>query len=89
MATSRVTVRLDSDEERVARAHHLLIGLGAALVHRPFDVVTHDKLRVFLIDEAASVLASLAELQQRPETEMRERIARLAGHPLRPSGGPA
>jgi hypothetical protein len=89
MATSRLTVRLDSDEERVARAHHLLIGLGAALVHRPFDVATHERLRAFLADEAAAVLASVAELQQRPEPELRERVAVLAGHRLRSAGGPA
>ncbi|CAM5670430.1 putative protein OS=Streptomyces antimycoticus OX=68175 GN=SANT12839_101430 PE=4 SV=1 [Streptomyces antimycoticus] len=27
--------RVDADEERVTRAWHLLVGLGAALVHRP------------------------------------------------------
>lgn len=82
-------VRLDADEERVTQAQRLLISLGAALVHRPFDTATHDKLRAFLTDDADDVLASLQVLQQRPESELRERIAELAGHRLAPAGGAA
>ncbi|MER0443245.1 hypothetical protein ABR738_01395 [Streptomyces sp. Edi4] len=76
---------VDADEERVTRAQHLLIGLGAALVHRPFDPAVHERLLAFLSDEAASVLASLHVLEQRPEHELRRRIAELAGHHLVPS----
>jgi hypothetical protein len=80
--------RLDDDEERVTRAQRLLIGLGAALVHTPFDTTTHDQLRAFLTDDAPRVLASLEVLQQRTEPELRARIAELAGHSLL-SGGVA
>jgi hypothetical protein len=81
--------RLDADEERVTRAQRLLIGLGAALVHTPFDVATHTRLLAFLTDDAPDVLASLEVLQRRPEPELRARIAELAGHSLLPSGGAA
>ncbi|MET9427888.1 MULTISPECIES: hypothetical protein [unclassified Streptomyces] len=80
---------LDADEERVTRAHRLLIQLGAALVCQPFDTRTHDRLRAFLTDDAADVLASLHVLQQRPEAELRRRVAELAGHSLLPIGGAA
>ncbi|GAA3808569.1 hypothetical protein ACFQ0G_53265 [Streptomyces chiangmaiensis] len=80
---------LSDDEERVTRAQRLLIGLGAALVHTPFDTATHDQLRAFLADNAPQVLASLEILQQRPEPELRARIAELTGHNLLPSGGVA
>lgn len=80
---------LDADEERVTRAQRLLIQLGAALVHRPFDTETHERLRAFLADDAEDVLTSLEVLQQRPETELRQRIAELAGHTLVPLGGSA
>ncbi|MCP3822762.1 hypothetical protein NLX86_33190 [Streptomyces sp. A3M-1-3] len=86
---STTTTRLDADEERVTRAQRLLIGLGAALVHRPFDTATHDQLLRFLTEDAATVLASLELLRQRPETELRERIAELSGHRLLPAGGAA
>ncbi|MDH6115670.1 hypothetical protein P3T36_007287 [Kitasatospora sp. MAP12-15] len=79
MTTASATARLDADEERVTRAQRLLIGLGAALVHRPFDTDTHDRLRVFLDNEAAPVLASLLVLQQRGEAQLRRRIAELTG----------
>lgn len=79
-ATSKAP--LDADEERVTRAQRLLIHLGAALVHRPFDTATHERLRTFLAEDAEAVLASLEVLQQRPETELRRRIAELAGHRL-------
>ncbi|WP_328335765.1 MULTISPECIES: hypothetical protein [unclassified Streptomyces] len=80
---------LDADEERVTRAHRLLIGLGAALVHHPFDVATHERLRAFLSDDAETVLMSLRVLEQRPEAELRKRIAELCGHHLLPLGGTA
>ncbi|MCX4826173.1 hypothetical protein OG883_41630 [Streptomyces sp. NBC_01142] len=80
---------LDADEERVTRAQRLLIQLGAALVHRPFDTTTHDRLRTFLTDDAKDVLASLEILEQRPETELRQRIGELAGHCLFPAEGAA
>ncbi|MEU8708669.1 hypothetical protein [Streptomyces sp. NPDC048565] len=80
---------LDADEERVTRAQRLLIHLGAALVSQPFDTHTHDRLRLFLAEDAAAVLASLDALRQRPETELRQRIAELAGHNLLPAGGSA
>ncbi|MFI1177570.1 hypothetical protein [Streptomyces melanogenes] len=80
---------LDTDEERVTRAQRLLIQLGAALVCQPFDTRTHDRLRAFLDEDAHAVLASLQILQQRPETELRRRIAELAGHRLLPTGGSA
>ncbi|WP_329127396.1 hypothetical protein [Streptomyces sp. NBC_01465] len=86
----RVTVRLDTGAERVTRAQRTLINLGAALVIHPFDPVTHDKLRPFLMDEAAGVLASLRVLELRPEAQLRERIAELTGRRLeQPSGGAA
>ncbi|MER7959174.1 hypothetical protein [Streptomyces sp. NPDC096030] len=77
---------LDADEERVTRAQRLLIHLGAALVARPFDTGTHEKLRAFLHKDAEPALASLAVLSRRPEAELRSRIAELAGHPLRSAG---
>jgi hypothetical protein len=80
---------LDTDEERVTRAQRLLIQLGAALVSQPFDTRTHDRLRAFLADDADDVLASLQVLQQRPEAELRRRVAELAGHSLLPAGGAA
>ncbi|MGW0647295.1 hypothetical protein ACWD4T_00570 [Streptomyces umbrinus] len=83
------TSRLDADEERVTRAQRLLIGLGAALVHTPFDASTHDKLRAFLAEDVDAVLASLQVLQQRTEPELRARISELAGHSLLPAGGAA
>jgi hypothetical protein len=86
---ARTRTRLDEDEERVTRAQRLLIGLGAALVHTPFDTTTHDKLRSFLTDDAAEVLASLEALRRRPEAELRARIAELAGHNLLATGGAA
>ncbi|GAB2711690.1 hypothetical protein [Kitasatospora kifunensis] len=87
MTTTTATVRLDADEERVTRAQRLLIGLGAALVHRPFDTDTHDRLRAFLEDEAAPVLASLSVLQQRGEAQLRQRIEELTGQRILPSTG--
>lgn len=83
-----VTVKtsLDADEERVTRAQHLLIGLGAALVHQPFDTTVHERLRDFLTEDAAAVLTSLETLRQRPESELRRRIAELAGHHLLTGG---
>ena len=81
--------RLDEDEERVTRARRLLTGLGAALVRTPFDTTTHDRLRAFLTDDAAEVLASLEVLRRRPEAELRARIAELAGHSLLAAGGAA
>ncbi|MBT2446026.1 hypothetical protein J7F03_02765 [Streptomyces sp. ISL-43] len=86
MPATTAKIPLDADEEKVTRAQRLLIGLGAALVHQPFDTATHDKLRVFLTDEAASVLASLQVLRQRPEAELRARIDELAGHRLHAGG---
>lgn len=80
-------VPLDPDEDRVTRAQHLLIQLGAALVSRPFDTRTHDRLRAFLTDDAAEVLTSLQTLEKRPELELRRRIAELTGNtPLRNGG---
>ncbi|GAA3372113.1 hypothetical protein GCM10017744_102280 [Streptomyces antimycoticus] len=69
--------RLDADEERVTRAWHLLVGLGAALVHRPFNPVTYQALRDYLDRDADEVLASLTVLLERPENQLRERIAEL------------
>ncbi|EFL19947.1 hypothetical protein [Streptomyces sp. C] len=89
MTTPAAVPSLDADEERVTRAQRLLIHLGAALVARPFDTGTHDKLRAFLHEDAEPVLASLAVLSRRPEAELRHRIAELAGHTLRPAGGTA
>lgn len=86
---TRTRTRLDEDEERVTRAQRLLIGLGAALVHTPFDTATHDRLRAFLTDDAEKVLASLEVLRQRGEAELRDRIAELAGHRLLATGGAA
>ncbi|MGW6564929.1 hypothetical protein [Streptomyces sp. NPDC054975] len=80
---------LDADEERVTRAQLLLIQLGAALVSQPFDTSTHDRLRAFLADDADDVLASLAVLQQRPEAELRRRVAELVGHNLFAARGAA
>lgn len=87
MTTATTPLRLDADEERVTRAQRLLIGLGAALVHRPFDTDTHDRLRAFLDSEAAPVLASLLVLQQRGEAQLRRRIAELTGQHILPAGG--
>lgn len=83
---TRTRTRLDEDEERVTRAQRLLIGLGAALVHTPFDTTTYDKLRSFLTDDAEQVLASLEVLRRRPEAELRARVAELAGHNLLTGG---
>ncbi|MBD0743003.1 hypothetical protein [Streptomyces sp. CBMA152] len=80
---------LDADEERVTRAQRLLIQLGAALVCQPFDTRTHDQLRAFLAEDAHDVLASLEVLRQRPEVELRRRVAELAGHHLLSTGGTA
>ncbi|MFD5425596.1 hypothetical protein [Streptomyces sp. NPDC127084] len=80
---------LDIDEERVTRAQRLLIQLGAELVSHPFDTDTHDRLRAFLADDVGDVLASLEVLRQRPETELRQRIAELTGHTRLPAGGSA
>ncbi|MFF4449943.1 hypothetical protein [Streptomyces sp. NPDC001502] len=80
---------LDTDEERVTRAQQLLVRLGAALVLHPFDTRTHDQLLTFLSHDVDAVRASLATLQQRPESELRRRIAELAGHSLHPAGGAA
>ncbi|MDH6710928.1 hypothetical protein P3T27_007679 [Kitasatospora sp. MAA19] len=79
-------VGLDADEELVARAQRLLIGLGAALVHRPFDTDVHERLRAFLTDDAAGVLTSLRVLRQRPEAQLRRRIAELCGDHIRVAG---
>ncbi|MET7563713.1 hypothetical protein ABZS95_26465 [Streptomyces sp. NPDC005479] len=87
--TQTAKAPLDADEERVTRAQRLLIQLGAALVSHPFDTHTHDQLRAFLAKDADGVLASLATLQQRPETELRQRSDELAGHTLRPFGDSA
>ncbi|MCY0945623.1 hypothetical protein [Streptomyces antarcticus] len=89
MTTRTAATSLDADEERVTRAQRLLVQLGAALVARPFDTGTHEKLRAFLDEDAGPVLASLAVLSRRPEAELRNRIAELAGHGLRPAGGTA
>ncbi|MFB7174467.1 hypothetical protein ACFCYM_27135 [Streptomyces sp. NPDC056254] len=89
MTTSAAATSLNVDEERVTRAQRLLINLGAALVARPFDTGTHEKLRAFLDKDAEPVLASLAALSRRPEAELRRRIAELAGHTLRSAGGTA
>ncbi|CAC36663.1 hypothetical protein PV411_38240 [Streptomyces sp. NRRL_B-16638] len=83
---SRTKTGLDEDEERVTRAQRLLIGLGAALVHTPFDTTTHDRLRSFLTDDADEVLTSLEALRRRPEAELRARIAELCGHSLLAEG---
>ncbi|MFB7453251.1 hypothetical protein [Streptomyces sp. NPDC056194] len=89
MTTPAVATSLDADEERVTRAQRLLIHLGAALVACPFDTGTYDRLRAFLDEDAEPVLASLAALRRRPEEELRNRIAELAGHNLRSAGGTA
>ncbi|MFE6713952.1 hypothetical protein [Streptomyces sp. NPDC057695] len=89
MTTPAAASALDADEERVTRAQRLLIHLGAALVARPFDTSTHERLRAFLDEDAEPALASLAVLSRRPEAELRSRIAELAGHTLRPAGGTA
>ncbi|WP_411107321.1 hypothetical protein [Streptomyces sp. cmx-4-9] len=89
MTTSATATSLDADEERVTRAQRLLIHLGAALVAHPFDTGTHEQLRAFLDEDAEPVLASLAALSRRPEAELRQRIAELAGHTLRSAGGTA
>ncbi len=89
LTTSAAATSLDADEERVTRAQRLLIHLGAALVARPFDTATHEQLRAFLDEDAEPVLASLAALSHRPEAELRNRIAELAGHTLRSAGGTA
>ncbi|MEU2391894.1 hypothetical protein [Streptomyces sp. NPDC007369] len=89
MTTPAAAPSLDADEERVTRAQRLLIHLGAALVARPFDTGTHAKLRAFLDEDAEPALASLAALSRRPEAELRNRIAELAGHTLRSAGGTA
>jgi hypothetical protein len=86
---TRTRTRLDEDEERVTRAQRLLIGLGAALVAAPFDTTTYDKLRSFLTDDAEKVLASLEVLRERPEAELRARVAELADHHLLSVGGTA
>ncbi|MFI0742372.1 hypothetical protein ACH4PU_30500 [Streptomyces sp. NPDC021100] len=79
------SARLDRDEERVTSAQRLLVALGAALVATPFDRGVHDQLRRFLANDAEGVLASLRVLEQRPEEDLRTRIAELAGHSLRPA----
>ncbi|MFD9517932.1 hypothetical protein [Streptomyces sp. NPDC059979] len=80
---------LDADEERVTRAQRLLVQLGAALVARPFDTRTHEDLIVFLTHDIDAVLVSLAALKKRPESDLQQRIAELAGHTLRSAGGTA
>ncbi|AEM88733.1 hypothetical protein [Streptomyces violaceusniger] len=77
--SSTAKTPLDPDEERVVRAQRLLIGLGAALVYRPFNAATYDALRDYLDRDAPGVLASLEVLSQRPEAELRARINELAG----------
>ncbi|MCA1219296.1 hypothetical protein [Streptomyces sp. 8L] len=77
---------MSSDEARVTVAQRLLVRLGAALVYQPFDVETHERLRAWLADEAASVLASLEALRARPDDELRARVAELCGHDLRTDG---
>ncbi|MGW7603153.1 hypothetical protein [Streptomyces antimycoticus] len=72
-------IPLDLDEQRVTRAQCLLIGLGAALVHRPFNEETYVALRDYLDRDAPGVLASLQVLRQRPEAELRARIEELTG----------
>ncbi|GGS35748.1 hypothetical protein Snoj_29200 [Streptomyces nojiriensis] len=89
MTTTATATSLDADEERVTRAQRLLIHLGAALVSRPFDTGTHEKLRAFLDEDAELALASLAALRLRPEAGLRNRSAELAGHTLRSAGGTA
>lgn len=89
LTTPSAATSLDADEERVTRAQRLLTYLGAALVACPFDTGTHDRLRAFLDEDAEPVLASLAALRRRPEAELRNRIAELAGHTLRSAGGTA
>ncbi|MCX5078826.1 hypothetical protein OHA84_37635 (plasmid) [Streptomyces sp. NBC_00513] len=89
LTTPAAATSLDADEERVTRAQRLLVHLGAALVARPFDPGTHERLRAFLDEDADAVLASLAALRRRPEAELRNRIAELAGHSLRSAGGTA
>ncbi|MFE4277852.1 hypothetical protein OG590_39880 (plasmid) [Streptomyces goshikiensis] len=89
MTTPAAATSLDADEERVTRAQRLLIHLGAALVAAPFDTGTYERLRAFLDEDAEPVLASLAALRRRPEAELRDRIAELAGHTLRSAGGTA
>ncbi|MFE4873462.1 hypothetical protein [Streptomyces sp. NPDC056682] len=81
--------RLDADEERVTRAQRRLIALGAALVKTPFDTATHDQLLDFLTHDAGEALTSLRALEERPEDELRARIAELAGHHLLTPGGAA
>ncbi|MEU2949720.1 hypothetical protein [Streptomyces xanthochromogenes] len=80
---------LDAHEARVTRAQRRLIALGAALVKTPFDTGTHDQLRHFLTHDADEVLTSLRTLEDRPEAELRARIAELAGHHLWTPGGAA
>ncbi|MFF4427041.1 hypothetical protein ACFY04_40950 [Streptomyces sp. NPDC001549] len=89
MTTVAAAPSLDADEERVTRAQRQLIHLGAALVARPFDTGTYEKLRAFLDEDAERVLAALAAFRRRPEAELRIRIAELAGHTLRSAGGTA
>ncbi|MFF3113539.1 hypothetical protein ACFVSN_30640 [Kitasatospora sp. NPDC057904] len=78
---------LDIDEERVTRAHRLLVGLGAALVHRPFDTDVHQRLHAFLTGDASGVLTSLSVLRRRLKEQLRRRSAELCGNRLRPGGG--
>lgn len=68
---------LDEDEVRVTTAQRRLIALGAALVTTPFDTSVHQRLLRFLSQDIGAVLASLRTLQQRPEAQLRARIAEL------------
>ncbi|GAB7035993.1 hypothetical protein AB0G35_23950 [Streptomyces sp. NPDC021749] len=83
MSTTRPPVRskaalpLDEDEVRVTTAQRRLIALGAALVTTPFDTSVHQRLLRFLSQDIGAVLASLRTLQQRPEAQLRARIAEL------------
>lgn len=83
MSTTRPSVLskalpLDEDEVRVTTAQRRLIALGAALVDRPFDTSIHQRLLRFLNQDIGAVLVSLRTLQQRPEAQLRARIAELA-----------
>ncbi|MFJ5680306.1 hypothetical protein [Streptomyces sp. NPDC093097] len=83
--TAAVTgCRLDQEEARVSATRRMLIMLGAALVDQPFDTTTHHRLVQLLTGEhLQGALAAVDALRQRPEQELRDRIAELSGHGLR------